>query len=115
MRVVAICVVAAAFACGSAVGAIGPWRVLAKAEDDSVYYSSASANVDVTRPKALRIRAFGPSLKVGGLFSCDLPDKRVRSGQAVVLTVSVAESCTVYANASSDSGGKIRVLIEGRK
>jgi hypothetical protein len=33
----------------------------------------------------------------------------------VVLTVSVAESCTVYANASSDSGGKIRVLIEGRK
>lgn len=117
MKLVAILTVSltVAFSAGVAIGATSPWRVLAKAENESTSFSYASANVDVNRPKGLRIRAFGSAVELGGSFSCQLADsRRVQSGQAIVLSIGIAKSCSVYANATAQNGGKLRVLIEGR-
>jgi hypothetical protein len=100
---------------GAAVAATGPWRVLAQAEDDSTYYSYASANVSVNRPKAIRLRAFGVEPELGGYFSCDLPDTTVRSGGSIVLSIGKAKSCRISASVTSEEGGKVRVLIEGQR
>jgi hypothetical protein len=69
----------ALIAAGAAGGAAG-WRVLAKAENKSEYISFASASVDVNKPRALRIRAFGQKLKLSGYLSCQFDDRPVASG-----------------------------------
>lgn len=114
MRVVAIVAVAAAFAAGAAFGATG-WRVLAKGEGSGAYYSSANASVDVVNPKGIRLRAFGKALKLSGSFYCSVDDRRVASGQSVVLGIAAASKCSVSAYASAEDGGRLRVQIEGRR
>lgn len=113
MRVVAIVALVGAFAAGTAFSATG-WRVLAKGEDEGEYGSYASASVDVNKPKAIRIRATGQGIELGGYFSCQIADRDIQSGQAIVLSIAAAKSCSVSASALGDSG-KLRVFIEGRK
>jgi len=100
---------------GVAIAASSGWKILARGAATSEYYSFASATVDVDKPKALRIRATGTNLELTGWFSCQLPSRPVRSGQAITLSIAAAKSCHVSANASDDDGGHVAVLIEGRR
>jgi hypothetical protein len=115
MRIVTIVAVALIVGAGAALAVPNAWRVLARGVGTSAYYSYASASVDVDKPKALRIRATGKSLELTGYFSCQLADRKVASGQAVVLSIAAAKSCSVTASASGDDGGRVVVLIEGQR
>jgi hypothetical protein len=115
MRTLAILVITATVGATAALASSTVWRVLARGVDSGTYYSFASARVDVDQPKALRVRATGKSLELGGYFSCELPDRKVASGQAIVLSVGASESCTVSATATAEDGGRVVVLIEGQK
>src|SRR5262245_51111387 len=114
MRVVAIVVASVALGSGITYAATG-WRVLAKGEDDGQDSPYASASVDVTKPLALRVRSTGRQVQLGAFFSCELADRTVRSGQAVLLTVAGAKSCSVTASALASNGGPVTVFIDGRK
>jgi hypothetical protein len=113
MRLIATAAVCLTLGSGLTYAATG-WRVLAKGEGNGQYSSYASASVDVTKPKGLRIRATGRQLQLSGFFSCQLPDRNVRSGQAIVLAIAGAKSCSVSASAIANNGGRVRVFIEGR-
>jgi hypothetical protein len=114
-KVLAVLVVGAAIGAGTAYSIPAVWRVVAKGEASSSSYSFASASADVDKPRALRVRASGRSLELSAFFSCNIGDRRVRSGQAIVLTVASAQSCSVNASASAEDGGRVVVYIERRR
>lgn len=104
-------VLAAGLVLGSSATAAVGWRVFATATDNGEYGTYASASAKVVKPKALAVRAIGPTTSVTWFLSCDGESKGAAlSGKAIIANVGTAKSCSLSGSAIGP-GGTLRVQL----
>jgi hypothetical protein len=88
------------------------WKIVGQGTATGAF-AVASAQADVKRPLALRVRAVGSGpVQTTIVFSCSR-DVTLRPGARVVLGVRRSESCNVVASGSGE--GRAGLRIEARR
>lgn len=107
---------AGSLATGAAAISVGPsvfWRTFASGTDNNRFFTYASANAGIVRPRVLAVRV-SRRARVEWFLSCEGTINNAPANTPVAVGVGGATRCMLSGNASSPSGGKLTLQLVRR-